>query len=207
MNDPRRAAAIATLLMMCLAGAGTIRGLVTPPRDETCPDFEQLQDPELLGLDTSGIQVNGFPNQASLDGLLVSPPLADLAFTIRRTYGLPAWLFRPTTAIPGPKEPDRTETRVITVNGRPIPVQFTYAMHRVRQRFAAFTFAYDGEPTLSPFWTRVFASPIAALRGPRPITYIGVAGDEDPMDMPEMEARATEFLEAAWQMYERVCHP
>ena len=207
MSDKRYLTATATLVLICIAAAAVLRGLVSPTREETCPNFELLQDPSLLGLQTAGVSVNGFRNQASLDGLLVSPPLADLAFTIRRTYGLPAWLFRPTTAIPGPKEPAHTEPRVITVDGRQIPVRFAYAMHRIRQRFAAFTFAYDGEPTLSPFWTRVLESPIAVVTGPRPITYIGVAGEEDPLDMPEMEERAIEFLTSAWRVYESVCHP
>ena len=207
MTPKQRSAAIATLLATCLAGAGTLRGLDAPLYEETCPDFERLQDASLLGLETNRVTVNGHWTQASLDGMLVSPPHAELAFTIRRTYGLPDWLFRPTKAIPGPKEPDLTETRVITVGNRQVPVRFTYAMHRTRQRFAAFTFAYNGEPTLSPFWTRVRTAPMAALWGPRPITYIGIAGDEVPLDMPALEERAIEFLTAAWSMYESVCHP
>jgi hypothetical protein len=208
VNSKRKQTAIAALALTCLAAAGMIRGMVAPVRNETCAQYELLTDVTRLGLPTSQVSISGFPRQKNLDGALLSPPpLSNLWFTIRRTYGLPAWLFRPTHAIPGPKEPDDSQIRTLLIDGQEVPVKFSYAKHRIRQRFAAYTFGYDGEPVLSPFWARLLGSPLAAFVGPRPITYIGIAGDEDPIDMPALEAEATRFIEAAWRLYREACRP
>lgn len=204
----RQRAAIATLALICLAAAGMARVLHGSVRDETCTDYELLTDPARLDIETSHVQLSGFPRQRSMNGLVVSPPpLPSLGFTIRRTYGLPTWMFRPTIAIPGPKEPDDTETRTIEVDGQPLDVRFAYARHRFRERLAVYTFAYEGETTLSPFWLRVVEAPRAALFGARPMTFIGIAGDADTIDIPELEAQAIDFVTAAWRLYKETCNP
>ena len=208
MKDERRRAALVTLVLMCLAAAGILRGASGPIRNETCANYEDLTNPDLLDVETSRVKIDGFPRQRRMDGLVVSArPLPHLAFTIRRTYGLPAWLFRPTLAIPGPKEPDHTETRTIQVDGKPVDVRMTYARHRIRQRFAVYTFGFKGASTLSPFWRRVIESPIAAFAGPSPITFIGIAGDADSINIPKLESQALEFMTAAWRLYEDACNP
>lgn len=165
-----------------------------------------LFDAEALGVQTAGLSITGGLLRRTMNGYLVSPesPVA-LAFTIRRTFYLPNWLIRPTTAIPGPKEPDVFETRTLDVDGTTVHARFAYAMYRQHARFAVYTLAYAGESSLSGFWLRLSEAPIAAFQGIRPITYIGVATDVSRIILPEQERRAIEFLELAWRHYERAC--
>ena len=138
MSTPRTRAAGATLLLSCLAGAAAASLAIQPRLLDTCADPAALFDPEGLGLETSAVQLSRGRRKRSMDGYLTTPSsrLA-LAFTVRRTFELPNWLMRPTTAIPGPKEPDRFETRTLLIDGQTVEVQFSYAMHRHRQRLGA----------------------------------------------------------------------
>jgi hypothetical protein len=199
--------ALLTLVLLCAAGAGVVRLSIRPHTDETCADWRALSEPEGIGLPTDGVRVDGGPRSRTMDGLVLSPDGGSpaLFFTIRRTFQLPNWLMRPTTAIPGPREPDRLETRTLDVDGTPVHVRFAYAMHRSHERFAVYTLAYDGRSILSAFWLRVLEAPRAIVRGARPITYIGVANSAGLMDLANQERRAIEFIEAAWRHYRRSC--
>jgi hypothetical protein len=202
-----RAAALTTALLAA-AAIGVVRLTLSPHLLETCADRQALFDPDQLGMETAGIAITGGPRHRAMDGYLVSSRAGGaLAFTIRRTFQLPNWLIRPTTAIPGPKEPDRFETRELDVDGTTIQARFAYAMHRGGERFAVYTLAYDGEATLSAFWLRVFEAPLAVVHGIRPITYIGVASASNRVLLAEQERRAIEFIETAWRHYQRSCRP
>jgi hypothetical protein len=205
MTPHARAAGLA-LLLLCIAGAAIVGVSAQPRIYETCANPQALFDPELLGVQTAGVNVSGTRLQRSMNGYLISEdsPLP-LAFTIRRTFHLPNWLIRPTTAIPGPREPDVFETRTLDIDGKAVHLRIAYAMHRGHERFAVYTLAYEGESSLSGFWLRLVESPIAVLDGIRPITYIGVAADASRIIIPEQERRAVEFLETAWRHYERAC--
>ena len=108
---------------------------------------------------------------------------------------------------PGPKEPDRFETRELQIDGETIEVRVAYAMHRHGQRFSAYLLGYEGRPYLSAFWVRMLETPRALVQGIRPITYLGVAFESTPMDLSRQEIRAFEFLEAGWRLYQRACAP
>ena len=205
MTPHARAAGLA-LLLLCIAGAAIVGVSAQPRIYETCANPQALFDPELLGVQTAGVNVSGTRLQRSMNGYLISEdsPLP-LAFTIRRTFHLPNWLIRPTTAIPGPREPDVFETRTLDVDGTTVHARFAYAMYRQHARFAVYTLAYAGQSSLSGFWLRLSEAPFAAFQGIRPITYIGVATDVSRIILPEQERRAIEFLELAWRHYERAC--
>ena len=195
-----------TLALLCMAGLGALSFQWRPRLDDTCRDRKALFDPEGLDQKLAGVSVSGGPRMKFMDGYVVSDDVAlPLYFTIRRTFELPNWLIRPTTAIPGPKEPDRFEERILDVDGSPVRVQFAYAMHPFRERFVAYVLAYDGEPYVSSFWLRLFEAPRAIVRGARPITYMGVASDVGRLLLTEQEERAEEFLREAWRHYERSC--
>jgi len=198
--------AVVTLVLLSVAAAARIGVSVEPRIYETCADPEALFDVEALGVQTAGLSITGGRLRRMMNGYLLSPDSpVPLAFTIRRTFYLPNWLVRPTTAIPGPKEPDIFETHTLDIDGTPVHARFAYAMYREHARFAVYTLAYAHESSLSGFWLRLSEAPIAAFQGIRPITYIGVAADVSRVILPAQERRALEFLETAWRHYERAC--
>jgi hypothetical protein len=207
VTPARKTAAAAAFVLLAAGGLARVQLASDPGGDETCADPAALIDADGLGLETVAVDYPRKHRHLRMDGYLKprSAREGPLAFTVRRTFQLPNWLIRPTTALPGPKEPDRFETRTLDVDGTPVTVRFSYAMHRNSQRFAAYTLGFGGESRLSGFWLRVLDAPSSLLRGIRPITYIGVAGQTNRISLPAQEERALEFIAAAWRLYERAC--
>lgn len=212
--SPRYALLLIALLLT--AGAGMVSLRHNPRHMDTCRDPAQL-------LSTDGLEVEGYSiflgdpseetsspkRKARIDGYFTPENPGDpvLPFTIRRTFMLPNWLVRPTTALPGPAQPERFNTVVIDIDGTKVPIQFAYGMHRAGQRFVAYAMEYNGEPITSPFWTRMKHAPLALFRGIRPITYIGIAGYLSHQEVLKHEQKAIEFITAGWHHYLKACAP
>ena len=212
--SPRYAPLIVTLLLA--AGAGMVSLSHNPRRVDTCRDPAQLLSTDGLKLEGYSIflgdpseKTSGPQRNARIDGYFTpeNPGYPVLPFTIRRTFMLPNWLVRPTTALPGPAQPERFKTVVIDIDGTNVPIQFAYGMHRGGQRFVAYAMEYNGEPITSPFRTRMMHAPLSLYRGIRPITYIGIAGWISHQQVPKHEEKAIEFITEGWRHHREACAP
>jgi len=218
------------LVLALLAVSGVaIAAIVAQPRfDETCADPRAFVARErIAALDVPGYALEKLhasvrdPDEGSetdrgarrarrsIDGVLAAQNGrgAQLFVTLRRTPLLPVWLQRPTTALPGPDEPDAVERIELEVDGERVPVSIASQYRRDELRFSAHVLAYAGAPISSAFWTRVLETPRSLVSGSRPIEFFAVSAIANPVEGERARATALQFLREAWRHYREVCTP
>lgn len=220
------------LVLALLAASGlAIAAIVAQPRiDETCADphallaRERIEAFEVPGYsleplrvslrdadadDEGGGERDERRSRRSLDGVLAPTNGRDprLFVTLRRTPLLPVWLQRPTTALPGPDEPDAVERIELEIDGERVPISIASQFRRDELRFSAHVLAYAGAPVSSAFWTRVFETPRSLVSGSRPIEFFAVSAIANPVEGERARATALQFLREAWRHYREVCTP
>lgn len=203
--------ALAALVLLVLTGLVTVGSALAPRRVDPCADPERMLDPLAIDprsepladsewkplSDGEGVRKGTIPS-----GRAKGP---EFRFMLQRVWGLPNHLQNPAKAISGRLEADRIEERWIEVDGLRIPVQVADQTARNTSYFAMYTYAYDGRPVEGVFGTRVLSLLHELWNGSRPVTLMGISGRVSQFQLDKAEARAEEWLRAAWTHYLDAC--
>ena len=93
----------------------------------------------------------------------------------------------------------------IDSEGGRIPVHTRRAETSGMIRTMAYLFVVDGRPVVEPMRAAAEGILERLLQGPRPGTLYWASGSSLPAAGPEMERRASEWVEEAWQRHRHVC--
>jgi hypothetical protein len=132
---------------------------------------------------------------------------APMWVSIYRAFGLPNRLLEPAAGLPGRREPDDVESKILSTPHGDLPVHYAFE-HRGRSIWVtAYFMAYRLEGIRSPLWTRLRHGPASVLGASWPITAVAIAGRMNPATRDQRLARMDAWLLEAWGHYQAVCGP
>jgi hypothetical protein len=207
----RNFAAAAAIPLLAVVAVATVGSELAPRRVDPCADPTRLLDP-------TAIDSRSVPTKEAEWGAVESgkgvrkgriesddPRDATLIFMLYRNWGLPIAMQNPGQSIPGNLEADRIRVRQVDVGGGTIPVQVADQTSHNVSHFAMYTFAYDGRAVTSAFRTRMGSILDEFVDGSPPITVMAISARTRLLDHERAEARAEEWMRAAWSHYLDAC--
>ncbi len=204
----RRAAPLGVLLAVVLVPMWY--GRLAPKHDE-CPSDAAVLD--VAALDPRLEIISQGPKSTKIEAgrLLARLPGTDvdgaLLVSIHRSFGLPNRLLQPAAALPGRREPDDVELKILPTPQGALPVHYAYERFGRSIRVTAYFMTYRLEAIRSPLWTRLRHGASSVFGGSWPITLVAIAGRARPSRLEQHRGRMDAWLLEAWAHYHAVCGP
>lgn len=132
---------------------------------------------------------------------------APMWLAIQRTLGLPNRLLQPAASLPGRREPDEVESKILSTPLGDLPIQYAYERRGRTVQVTAYFMAHRLKGIRSPLWTRLLHGPAAVFGGSWPITLVTVAGRANPTRLDRLLPRLDAALLDSWAHYRAVCGP
>ncbi len=205
----RRAAPLGVLLAIVLLPMWY--GRFAPKHDECPSDAAVLDaatlDPrlEIISEGPKSTKIEARRLLAMLPGTAVDG--APLLVSIHRSFGLPNRLLQPAAALPGRREPDDVELKILPTPQGALPVHYAYERFGRSIRVTAYFMTYRLEAIRSPLWTRLRHGASSVFGGSWPITLVAIAGRARPSRLEQHRGRMDAWLLEAWAHYHAVCGP
>ena len=204
----RYAAALGAVVALVLLPA-TLRSLLSDKRSDCVVPVAELLEPSNFDAWSEILEKGSRPSDLEHERLVavVRDPERPrpIVYSVVRFTALANALLQPPAALPGMREPDRVESRLLETEDGPIPVGYGFEFRGSQIRTTAHFMTYEGEPIVSPLWTRVRGSLDALRSGPLPINLFVVSGFGHTSDQARVEERLDGWMRNAWNVYRDVC--
>ena len=204
-----RATSLGVLLAIVLALSWYAR--LAPSHDE-CPSVGAMLDVARLDPRLRIISKGRKATQIEAGRLLAELPGAGdgtgpMLVAIQRSFGLSNRLLQPAAALPGRREPDDVESKILSTPHGDLPIHYAYERRGRSTRVTAYFMTYRLQGIRSALWTRVRHGPASVFGGSWPIRLVAIAGRAHPAKLERKLERMDAWLLGAWAHYRAVCEP